>query len=119
MNVFVAYKSGGFETAEVRVPCVSQKYDVDINTRLGGGWGVIATWRGRRTTIREFGLDEYGEYDDIATAIEPGQFLAEVACHGSYDTTYDEYMHWLNDSVDLIEVDGRPFYVNPSATGGE
>lgn len=123
MNIFVAYKQnpddgdvkpGSFELHEVRVPSVSQEYEVAFETEYYSR--ISVRWAGRTTYVIEPGYDEYGGFDEgNYRRIDEGDCLAQVAvCLGLCDSMED-YLQWLYANVDLVEIDGRAIFTG----GGE
>lgn len=130
MQVFCAYKAdpedeavkpGSFELAEVRVPRASQRYRVEIEVNRPYCWGrVTVKWDCESACFEETCVGEDGYEMDVVRQIDRGDSLTCVGlCSWDSDDLPDgvpdiaDYLAWLDGNVELIEVDGRPFYVNP------
>lgn len=130
MQVFCAYKAdpesaevkpGSFELAEVRVPVIAQEYKVELAVDSRDGWGCVSVrWGGDTTYYTEACVDADGDTVERVRRVDLGDELAFVGlCIWTKDEEpeggagIDDYLAWLDGNVELIEVDGRPFYVNP------
>ncbi len=130
MQVFCAYKAdpelasvapGSFELAEVRVPVAAQKYRVEIVVDGYNRYGCVSVrWDAPNACYTETRVDADGDVYERGTWVTT---FSELACVGMCTWDVDEvpedgldtadYLAWLDGNVELIEVDGRPFYVNP------
>lgn len=130
MQVFCAYKAdpesaevkpGSFELAEVRVPVIAQEYKVELAVNSRDGWGCVSVrWGGDTTYYTEACVDADGDTVERVRRIDLGDELAFVGLsiwnkdnEPEGGAGIDDYLAWLEGNVELIEVDGRPFYVNP------
>ena len=130
MQVFCAYKAdpesasvkpGSFELAEVRVPVAAQQYRVEIEVDGYNRYGCVSVkWDGSNACYTETRVDADGDVYERGTWVTTLSELAHVGmCVWGVDEVPDgslgiaDYLAWLDGNVDLIEVDGRPFYVNP------
>lgn len=130
MQVFCAYKAdpddeavkpGSFELAEVRIPRAGQRYRVEIEVNAEYCWGCVSVkWDLSDRYYTETSVDDDGDAIDAVRKIERGQNLTYVGLCAWDREDFPEdgpgiadYLAWLDGNVELIEVDGRPFYVNP------
>lgn len=130
MQVFCAYKAdpesvgvqpGSFELAEVRVPVAAQQYKVEIVVDGHNRYGCVSVkWDAPNACYTETRVDADGDVYEKGTWVTTYSELAHVGmCVWGVDEMPEgglgiaDYLAWLDGNVDLIEVDGRPFYVNP------